>query len=187
MLCGQIHADAEVHPTAVVEKGAAIGLGCIIGPYAHIHACVIIGRNVHVGASTVIGHDGFGYERDGSGRPQHFPHLGRVIIEDDVNIENLCSSDGGVLQDTHIRDSVKIDDHAYIAHNVTVEANTLVMSGVRLNGRIRVGVGCWIGPGARVREGCCIGDRAVVGMGSVVVRDIPVGKTVAGNPARITE
>ena len=82
---------------------------------------------------------------------------------------------------------MKIDNHAYIAHNVTVEANTLVMSGVRLNGRIRVGVGCWIGPGARVREGCCIGDGASVAMGGVVGCDIPVGKTVAGNPARIKE
>jgi len=185
--CGQIHADALIHPTAVVEAGAALRPGCIIGPHVHMHACVIIGRNGPVRASTVIGHDGFGYERDGSGRPLHFAHLGRVVIEEDVDIGNLCSIGHGALQATHIGNSVKIDDQAYMAHNVIVQANTLVMSGVRLNGRIRVGVGCWIGTGALVRECCCIGDGAPVGMGSVVVRDIPVGKTVAGNPARMTE
>ena len=148
---------------------------------------ILIGRHVHVGPSTVIWHDSFGYGRDGSGRPLHFPHLGRVVIEDDVDIGSLCSSVRGVLQDTHIGDCVKTDDHAYIAHNVTVEATALVMSGVRLTGWIRVGVGCWIGTGARVREGCCIGDGASVAMGGVVGCDIPVGKTVAGNPARIKE
>lgn len=80
---------------------------------------------------------------------------------------------------------MRIDDQAYIAHKVSVDANILVMSGVRLNGRVSIGERFWIGTDASVREGWCVGDRTVVGTGSVVVRDIPLGKTVAGNPARI--
>ena len=60
---------AQIHSTAGVEVRAARGPDCIIGPHVHIHACDIIVRNGHVGASTVIGHDGFGYERDLVERP----------------------------------------------------------------------------------------------------------------------
>lgn len=138
-----------------------------------------------MGASTAIGHDGFGSERDRSDHPLHFLHLGRAVTAYDVDIGSLCTIDRRTLQDTHIGNSVKIDDQAYIAHGVAVSANTLVMSGVRLNGWIPVGERCWIGTGALVREGCCVGDGAVVGMGSAVVRDVPAGKTVAGKPAYI--
>lgn len=181
---GCIHSSVQMHLSAVVDTGTEVGSCCAIGPHTHIHSCTVVGSNVCVGASTVIGADGFGYERDIDGRPLHFPHLGRVIIGNNVAIGNLCTIARGVLEDTCIEDDVKIDDQSYIAHNVTIRANTLVMSGVRLNGRVEIGRDCWIGTGALVREGCKVGDGALVGMGSVVVRDVPEHSTVAGNPAR---
>jgi UDP-3-O-[3-hydroxymyristoyl] glucosamine N-acyltransferase len=155
---GHVHPEAQVHPTAVVEAGAAIGPGCKVGPYAYIRAPVVLRCRVRVGASTAMGHDGFGYERDGRGCPLHFPHLGLVVIDDDVDVGALCSFARGALEDTVIGPGVKIDDQAYIAHGVSIGANTMVMSGVRLNGRARVGAGCWIGTGALVRESCSVGD-----------------------------
>jgi len=184
---GIIHPEADVHPSVTVEKGAAIGPGTVVGPYVHIHAHVTIGCHVNVGASTVIGHDGFGYERDESGYPVRFPHLANAIIADNVDIGNGCTVDRGALEDTVIGSGVKIDDQVYVAHNVTIDRNTLVMAGVRLNGRARIGSQCWIGTGALVREGRSVGDGAIVGMGSVVVNNIPSGTTVAGNLARIME
>ena len=185
--CGNIHSESRIHPSAVIEPGAAIGPGCRIGPHVHLHAHVMLGPNIQIGSGTVIGHDGFGYERDETGRPIHFPHLGRVVVGEGVTIGNLCCISRGTLNDTIIGANVKIDDQAYIAHNVRIAENTLIMSGVRLNGGVRIGTNCWIGTGAMVREGRSVGDGALVGMGSVVVSSVGVRKTVLGNPGRETE
>lgn len=181
---GFVHPDAYINSTSVIEDGAQIGRGCVIGPYSHISRHVVLGENVKIGNSVIIGHDGFGFERDENGTPHHFPHLGQVVIGDNVEIGNLCTIARGNLENTCIESDVKIDDHVYIAHNVKVIQKTLVMSGVHLNGRVQVGEGCWLGTGALVREGQVIGDRAIIGMGSVVVSDVASGSKVAGNPAR---
>ncbi len=182
---GEIAASARIHPSAIVHDGAAIGPDCKIGPGAVIHASVRMGARVAVGASTVLGHDGFGYQRQADGRPLHFPHLGALVVEDDVTIGNLCSVSRGTLDDTRIGQHSKIDDQAYVAHNVVIEDSVLVMSGVRLNGRARVGAASWLGTGALVREGCTVGQGATVGMGSVVIASVAAGAVVAGNPARV--
>ncbi len=182
---GSIAADARIHASATIHDGATIGAGCDIGASAVIHAAVTLGERVVVGAGTVLGHDGFGYERQADGRPLHFPHLGRLIVDDDVSIGNLCSVSRGTLDDTVIGSHTRIDDQVYIAHNVTIAENVLVMSGVRLNGRVRVDAGCWLGTGALVREGRSVGQGATVGMGSVVTAAVEPGRVVAGNPARV--
>lgn len=184
---GHVDPEADIAPTAVVEPGACISAGCRIGPFSHVHGHVSLGRNVRIGSGCVIGHDGFGLERDSGGRPLRFPHLGRVVIDDEVEIGQLCVVARGCLEDTRIDAGVKIDDQSYIAHNVTVGRDTLLMSGSRLNGRVRVGARCWIGTSALVREGIAIGDDAIVGMGSVVTRNVAANTTVFGNPARIRQ
>jgi acetyltransferase-like isoleucine patch superfamily enzyme len=182
---GSIAASARIHPSAVVHEGAEIGPDCEIGPGSVIHASVRLGARVAVGASTVLGHDGFGYERQADGRPLHFPHLGALVVEDDVKIGNLCSISRGTLDDTRIGSHTKIDDQVYVAHNVVIEGNVLVMSGVRLNGRVRIGAASWLGTGALVREGRTVGQGATIGMGSVVVAAVADGQIVAGNPSRV--
>lgn len=182
---GLIAPSAAIHPSAMVHEGAEIGADCNIGPGAVLHASVRLGDRVAVGAGTVLGHDGFGYERQDDGRLLHFPHLGALIIEDDVTVGNLCSVSRGTLDDTRIGRHTKIDDQVYIAHNVVIGENVLVMSGVRLNGRVRVDANCWLGTGALVREGRTVGQGATIGMGSVAIAPVAVGQVVAGNPARI--
>jgi acetyltransferase-like isoleucine patch superfamily enzyme len=182
---GSIATSARIHPSAVVREGAEIGPDCEIGPGAVIHASVRMGARVAVGASSVLGHDGFGYQRQANGRPLHFPHLGALVIEDDVAVGNLCSISRGTLDDTRIGKHTKIDDQVYVAHNVVIEDNVLVMSGVRLNGRVHIGAASWLGTGALVREGRIVGQGATVGMGSVVVAAVAAGQVVAGNPARV--
>lgn len=184
-LPASIAPSALIHPSAMVHQGAQIGADCNIGPGAVIHASVRLGARVTVGAGTVLGHDGFGYERQDDGRPLHFPHLGALVVEDDVTIGNLCSVSRGTLDDTRIGSHTRIDDQVYIAHNVIIGQSVLVMSGVRINGRVRVEDSCWLGTGALVREGRTVGQGATVGMGSVVIAPVAGGQVVAGNPARI--
>ena len=183
-LMGTLSVSAEVHASATVEPGVTLGDECDLGPNAVVRDGTMLGHGVAIGAGTSIGHPGFGYVRDRSGVPLHFPHLGRVIVGPRVTIGNLCSVSRGTLDDTTIEQDVKIDDQSYVAHNVTIGAGSLIMSGVRLNGRVSVGKECWVGTGAVVREGIRIGDGATIGMGAVVVKDVGAGTIVAGNPAR---
>ena len=88
------------------------------------------------------------------------------------------------MKDTVIKNGVKIDDHVYLAHNVFVKENSLLMAGVKLNGRVEVGKECWIGTNVLVREGCVIGNYVTVGMGGVVVKNIEEYAVVFGNPAK---
>lgn len=184
---GHVNPDAIIDPTAIVEPGASISAGCHVGPFSHIRSHVTLGRDARIGSGCVIGHDGFGIERDTQGRAMRFPHLGGVVIEEGVDIGQLCVVARGCLEDTRIGAGVKIDDQSYIAHNVVVGPDTLLMSGSRLNGRVRVGARCWIGTGALIREGIAVGDDAVIGMGSVVTKDVAANTTVFGNPARLRE
>lgn len=181
---GHIADSALIDPTATVHPGATIGHACVVGPGSVIHASVELGAGVTIGAHCVLGHAGFGYERQEDGTPLHFPHLGRLVVEDDVVVGNLCSISRGTLEDTRIGRGTRIDDQSYIAHNVQIGQNALVMSGVRLNGRVRIGKNCWLGTNALVREGRSVADEAVIGMGSVVVESVATGQVVAGNPAR---
>lgn len=176
--------SARIHAGVTLEAGIRIGADCDLGPGSVMRAGSILAEGISIGAGTSIGHPGFGYVRDPSGTPLHFPHLGRVIIGARVTIGNLCSIARGTLDDTIIHEDVKIDDQAYVAHNVSIGAGSLIMSGARLNGRVAVGKACWIGTGAVVREGIRIGEGATVGMGAVVVKDVAPASVVAGNPAR---
>ena len=182
---GFIHPNAIIHPTAIIDKYTTIGRNSVIGPNCILTNGVILESNVKIGANTVIGDDGFGYEKDSNGKAVHFPHLGQVIVKNNVTVGNMCTIARGVIENTVINDNVKIDDHTYIAHNVEVGCNTLLMSGAKINGSVKVGKDCWIGTGAMIKEHVEVGDEVLIGMGSVIINNIKPGYTVAGNPSKI--
>lgn len=181
---GKIHKTADVASSAIIEEGAELNAGVHVGPGSYIRACVVLGANSKVGANSVLGHDGFGFEKNSQGVPVRFPHFGRLVVGKDCEIGNSCSISRGTLNDTIVKNGVKIDDNAYLAHNVLVKENSYIMSGVRLNGSVEVGKDCWIGTNAMVREGCIVSNNTTVGMGSVVVKNIPSSAVVFGNPAK---
>lgn len=135
----------------------------------------------------MIGADGFGYQRNESGELEKFPHLGGVVIEDNVEIGSNTCIDRGTLGDTIIREGSKIDNLVHIAHNVIVGRHAIVIAHSMVGGSVRIGDYAWVSPSACLRDVISIGDRSTVGLGAVVVKDVPDGGTVMGTPARPAE
>jgi UDP-3-O-[3-hydroxymyristoyl] glucosamine N-acyltransferase len=194
-----------IHPSAVIDPSALIGQNHLIGPLCtiqeeveideetvihagvHIYKKVRIGRRVTIYSGTVIGKDGWGYERNELGKLEKFPHLGTVEIGDEVEIGANVSIDRGTLGKTVIRDGCKINNGTHIGHNVEIGEDTIILPQVYLGGSSRVGKRCWIGPNSTVRNGIQIGSDVFIGMGSVVTKDIPDRVSVMGSPAREVE
>jgi acyl-[acyl carrier protein]--UDP-N-acetylglucosamine O-acyltransferase len=180
----QIDPSAKIANSAIIESGVAIAAGTEIDAGAIIKADTRIGSNCKIGANTVIGHCGFGYERDEKGVPLEFIHLGGVRIGDNVHIGANCCVDRGSINDTILEDEVKIDNLVQIAHNCQIGSGTMIAAGATLGGSAKVGIKCWISLSACLKNGIIIEDEAFVGMGAVVVSRVRKGITVFGNPAR---
>jgi UDP-3-O-[3-hydroxymyristoyl] glucosamine N-acyltransferase len=144
---------------------------------------LVIHPSVRIGAGCSIGLHGFGYAKAPDGSWLRFPHVGRVVIEEGVEIGSNVCIDRGSLTDTRICSGVKIDNHVHIAHNVIIGRNTLVIAHAMIGGSVTIGESCWIAPGALIKNKVTIGDGATVGLGAVVLHDVDPGVTVVGNPA----
>jgi UDP-3-O-[3-hydroxymyristoyl] glucosamine N-acyltransferase len=190
-----IHPSTVVHDEAEIADRVSIGPNCSIGRVeigegTVIHGnCLVydgvhIGRNVTIHGGTVLGGDGFGYERDDAGEVEKFPHIGAVIIEDEVEIHSCTAIDRGSLNDTRIRRGAKIDNLVHIAHNADIGEASFVIAHAMVGGSVKIGRNCWIGPGAVIRDNLEIGDEAFVGIGALVVKDVPSGAVHMGSPAR---
>ena len=190
-----IHPSAVIDPAAVIGENVSIGANCYvgraeIGDGSTLHEGVVvrdrvrIGRRVMVFPGTVIGGDGFGYERNEKGELEKFPHIGGVVIEDDVEIGCNSCIDRGVLGDTRIRSRARVDNLVHVAHNVDIGEDVAVIALSLLGGSVTIGKGAWIAPSAVIRNKVDIGEHAVIGLGAVVTKNVPAGTTVMGNPAK---
>jgi UDP-3-O-[3-hydroxymyristoyl] glucosamine N-acyltransferase len=193
---------AGIHPTAVVDStavidstaevtaGCYIGPRCVVGPAVVLHPHVVLMEDVHIGlgsvvfGGTVIGSDGFGYERDEDGSVLKFRHIGGVRIGMNVEVGANTCIDRGSLGHTTIDDDARIDNLVHIAHNVHVGRGAFVIALAMIGGSTDIADGAWIAPGAVLRNAITIGPRATVGLGAVVTRSVPADEIVLGNPAR---
>ncbi|MFA6455573.1 MAG: UDP-3-O-(3-hydroxymyristoyl)glucosamine N-acyltransferase, partial [Bacteroidota bacterium] len=150
----------------------------------YIYDNVRIGKNVIIQAGAVIGGDGYGYSRNDKGEFEKFPHVGAVLIEDDVEIGANTCVDRGTLGNTIIREGAKIDNLVHIAHNVTVGKHAAVIAQSMIGGSTVIGDYGWIAPSASLMNGIKIGSKVTVGLGAVVTKNIPDGETWAGVPAQ---
>jgi UDP-3-O-[3-hydroxymyristoyl] glucosamine N-acyltransferase len=190
-----IHPTAQVAPTATVHPDVHIGPNCHIGDGVSIqegsilygqvtvYPDVRIGKNVILHAGVVIGADGFGYSRDREGVWRRFPHLGDVIIEDNVEIGPNSCIDRGTLGSTLIKRGVKLDNLVYVGHNAVIGEHTGISGNTTIGGSV-IGKFCWIAPGCTVKEKITIGDNSFIGIASVVVEDVEEGSFMLGYPAR---
>ncbi|NOI82335.1 hypothetical protein F0237_16830 [Vibrio tubiashii] len=165
------------HKQERVEVEYELGLGTIIHPY------VSVGDNCIVKKGAVIGAAGFGFERDGEGKPVRFPHFGYVALGSNVEIGANSVVSRGAIDNTVIGNNTKIDDLVYIAHNCKIGDNVMIAGKATICGSVKIGDNAWIGAGAMIRQHVTIGKGAIVGMGAVVIKDVRPGVTVIGNPA----
>jgi len=113
-----------------------------------------------------------------------FPQVAGLVIGDRVEIGACTTIQRGALQNTVIEEGCRISDHVRIGHGVRIGRDSVVTCCTEISGSVQIGEHVWIGPQTSIRESLTIGDRAVIGIGSNLVKDVPVGTTVVGNPAR---
>jgi len=181
----RIGADVYIGNFTVVEADVEIGDATTVYDHVIIRKHCSIGKRCLIKSNTVIGEEGFGFEFDEQGRPVRIPHLGRVVIGDDVEIGAMNVIARGTLNDTIIEDFVKTNDHVFVAHNVRIGRNTLVMAGAEICGSVRIGRNVWIGPQTAIINQVTVGERAFVGIGAVVIKSVEPNMVVVGNPARV--
>lgn len=144
---------------------------------------VKIGKSVYIQALSVIGEDGFGYYEDEMGNKTMIKHHGGVIIGDNVFIGSHVNIARGTLADTIIEDGVKIAPSTHIGHNNYIGRNSIVICS-QLYGSVRVNDNAYI-VGSIIRNQSSVGNNSMVGMGSVVTKNIEDNCVVYGSPAKV--
>jgi UDP-3-O-[3-hydroxymyristoyl] glucosamine N-acyltransferase len=189
--------------TLIISKSARIGKNCSIGNFTKIgDKCTIgdntvvgdrvtieqntrIGKNCIIQPGTVIGADGFAYERlEDTLELQRFPHIGGVVIGNNVEICSNCSIARGSLSDTIIGEGTKIDALVHVAHNVEIGRNCALTAGTIIGGSTRIGDMCWTGLNSTIKHKVKIGNKVIIGSGASVINDIDDEDIVAGVPAK---
>ena len=177
-----------------IDAGCAVGTGVTIGSECQIYANVTIypgtklGDRVIVHAGAVLGSDGFGYVRDGNtGHYEKFPQVGRLVVEDDVEIGANATIDRGALDETRIRRGAKIDNLVHIGHNCQIGEDVIIAAQTGLSGSIVIEKGAVLGGQVGIGEHARIGEGVMLGgQGGVLPNKILRGKGVAfwGTPAQ---
>lgn len=173
---------------AVLAPGVTIGKDCVIHGHVAVYPGTTIGDRVVVHAGAVLGSDGFGYVRDeDTGAYEQFPQLGRLVIEDDVEIGANTTIDRGALEETRIARGTKIDNLVHIGHNVSVGSDVVIaaqtgVSGssvIQKNAVVAGQVG--IADHVTIEEGVILGAQCGVPSGKVIRG---AGVLFWGTPAR---
>ncbi|MDB2498886.1 UDP-3-O-(3-hydroxymyristoyl)glucosamine N-acyltransferase [Alphaproteobacteria bacterium] len=190
---------AVIHPSATIMPQVVVGAGTVIEAGAVLHAGVTVGENCHIrsnsvlsyclignavdiGAGSILGAAGFGFEMTDDGVVK-LPHIGLVVIDDFATIGSGCAIDRGSLGNTHIGAHVMMDNLCHIAHNVTIGARSIIAGQCGISGSVTVGQGVAMGGQVGIAPHLKIGDGAVLTARSGVTKDIEDGDQVAGFPA----
>ena len=176
--------NCRIFPGVYIGGDVEIGDNCYIGSGVKIVGEVRIGNNVVIRENAVLGADGLTTDRNEQGKALTMPQFGSILIEDDVQIGALTVIARGAIDYTVIRRGSKIDNSSFISHNVQVGEDTFVVGESILFGSSSTGDKVLISGNSTIREGRRIGNGAIVGMGSVVVKNVEEGQIVKGNPAR---
>lgn len=175
--------NVRVGHNCTLDGDITIGDGTVIWNNVVIIGRVAIGKDCDIHSGAVIGHDGYAYTEDAHHKKTMVKHFGGVTIGDRVLIgENVCIS-RGTIDDTVLESGVKIDALGHIAHNCWFEKDAAMAVPCSVSGSVHVGKNGYLA-GDIIRNQCTIGENAFVGLGAVVVKDVPPGETVVGNPAK---
>ena len=176
-----IGAGTIVAPNAIIGPSCQIGRDCYVGPGAAIqHA--LIGNRVVIHGGAMIGQDGFGFVTGARG-PERVPQIGRVIVQDDVEIGANTTIDRGALADTVIGEGTKIDNLVQVAHNVRIGRGCVIAAHCGLSGSVTLGDFVMLGGRVGIADHISVGARAQVGAAAGVMDNIPEGQRWVGAPA----
>ena len=197
----KIGANASIGPYTVIYNNVVIGDGCTLVAHVVIYPGVKIGRNFsahsHVSIrenseignnvllhnGVVIGADGFGFAKDDKGAWYKIIQSGKVVIEDDVEIQANSCIDRASLGETRIARGVKIDNLVQVGHNCTVEEDAMLCAQVGLAGSTEIGKNVILAGQVGVAGHLRIGDGAIATAQTGIPNDVEAGKLVSGYPA----
>jgi UDP-3-O-[3-hydroxymyristoyl] glucosamine N-acyltransferase len=184
-----IHKGAKIGNKVNIAPGVTIGSNVEINDNVTIGPNTVIDNtkiesNVSIGSNNSIGLMGFGYEKNDKNIYESFPHFGKVIINENVEIGSNNCIDRGSLKNTVIGKGSKIDNLVHIAHNVKIGKNCMLIGQSQIAGSVQLGDNVWVAPSASILNGIKVGNNTFIGIGSVVIKDIQNDISVFGNPAR---
>ncbi|PHQ80884.1 MAG: UDP-3-O-(3-hydroxymyristoyl)glucosamine N-acyltransferase [Phycisphaera sp.] len=186
-----IHPSAKLHKTVIVGPNAVIESGVTIGEHTRIDAGAVIsfgttiGARCRVGANSVIGGEGFGYISDKeTGKHTRLPHIGIVVIEDDVEIGAATGIDRAKFGITRIGQGTKIDNLVQVGHNVSIGKNCILCGLVGVAGSAIIEDGVVIGGQSGIADNITLGKGAHFAARSGVMGDVPPGAIYVGSPAK---
>lgn len=172
-----------VFPQVYVGRGVKVGRDCVLHPHVVIREHCVLGDRVILHSGVVVGADGFGYEWTGE-KYERVPHVGKVIIEDDVEVGANATIDRATLGCTRIGRGTKIDNLVMVAHNVHIGNHVIIVAQSGIAGSSEIGDGVIIGGQAGIIDHCRVGKGARVAARAGVTVEVQPGETVSGFPAQ---
>jgi UDP-3-O-[3-hydroxymyristoyl] glucosamine N-acyltransferase len=174
--------NTKIGNNVIIKSNVHIGKNCIIGSNVIIENA-LLGDSIIIKSGSLIGQTGFGFNFEKKKRIK-FPHIGRVIIENDVQIGSFCTIDRGSLTDTVIGEFTSIDNQVQIAHNVKIGNFCMIAAQSGIAGSTIVGNNVQIGGQTGISGHLSIGNNVKIGGKSGVVADIKDNQIVMGYPAK---
>jgi UDP-3-O-[3-hydroxymyristoyl] glucosamine N-acyltransferase len=171
-----------LYPGVYVGEDSSIGEDSILYPNVSVYSRTLIGSRVILHSGVVVGSDGFGYEKEGR-KNVKIPQVGRVEIEDDVEIGANTTIDRATFSKTVIRKGVKIDNLVQVAHNVTIGEDSIIVAQVGISGSTKIGSNVTLAGQVGVVPQVEIGDNVMVGAQAGVTHDLPANQGYLGSPA----
>ncbi len=172
----------EIHEGAVLYPGVMVGNGCRIYANVVLRDGTTVGSRVIIHPGAVLGADGFGFEPDERGVFHKIPQVGRVVVEDDVEIGANTCVDRAAFGETRIGRGTKLDNLCQIGHGVRIGSDSVLSGTVAIGGSTVVGSHVIMGGNARAADHVSIGDGTMVAGGAGVIGDVPPRSLVAGFP-----
>ncbi len=180
-----VHPSAIIGPNVVIERGVSVGADTRIDAGAVISLGCVVGERCRIGANVVIGGEGFGYITDkATGTHTHLPHVGIVVIEDDVEIGPGTCIDRAKFAATRVGQGTKIDNLCQIGHNVIIGKNCIICGLVGVGGSAVIEDNVVIGGQTGLADNITVGKGAQLAARGGIVSDIPAGGIYVGSPAR---
>ncbi len=179
----EIGEETTLFPQVYVGRGARLGRACQLRPRAVVADGCWLGDRVVVQSGAVIGGDGFGYAPDGERRYHKIPQVGRVVLEDDVEVGANTTIDRATLGETRIGRGTKIDNLVMIAHNVVVGEDTVIVGQVGVSGSTTIGSRVTLAGQVGLVGHIRVGNEVTIGAQAGVTKDVPDGAVYLGSPA----